>query len=129
MPTTFRDYAMRSTALVTSYRPQKAAVEPLEKESVEDSQPIIYDTPEAALASLRRNRPQGRIIGKRGTPYARHITYAWKPIVRRIFGDNVVGQVALHVYHATKGFKICHGFNNRIEHTPQVQEGIKVIGS
>ena len=118
--TSFRDYTMRSSALLTSMRAPRESIPEFKDTALklvedETAQPIIYDSPAEAIASLRLNRDRktaktsDRVIGDRGTPSASHIAYAWKPIVRRVGRDNRIGEVALHVLHATKGWKIVHG--------------------
>jgi hypothetical protein len=115
----FKDYAMRSSALVTSLRAPRAPVPTFEETAAklvtENNQPVIHANVFEAHEALRKNRDRKtnetskRVTGVRGEPFAAHIAYAWKPIVRRHKGKNLIGAVALHVLHATKGWKIVHG--------------------
>ena len=137
MTISFKQRANASTALWSGRIPINA---PQEAETLAQSlmgapePPPVYTSKEAAETALRLNRPRGRSDGRtcgdRFERCASHITYAWMTIRRRIGKAWHVGQVALHVYHATKGWKISHGHNSPVFKSMQPQnEVIGVAGS
>lgn len=115
---TFREFALSSTRIQI---PRVAVVDEAStvdwakyaQDSVTVPETVIHASFRDAYAHLRQQRLRGRAdprtIGKRGEPHARHIAYAWAPIRRKVGKDWVVGAVALHVLHATKGWKVHHG--------------------
>ena len=138
--TTFKDYALRSTALTTSIPAPREQVPSFADTALkladETKQPTIHANTYEAHEALRKNRDRRtnetskRVIGERGTSHASHIAYAWKPIVRRVGRDNLIGQVALHVLHATKGWKIVHGiYAPRGQYVAAPEPSLQVVGA
>lgn len=112
MTQTFRDFALSSTRIQIPQTPVEAFAKTAQA-LVDVPETVIHASFADAYTHLRQQRLRGRAdrrsIGKRGEPHGRHIAYAWAPIRRKIGKDWVVGQVALHVLHATKGWRIHHG--------------------
>lgn len=137
MTTSYKHKALSSTALLGGGIPiPMQEAQTLAQSLVSAPEPpVVHLSKEAAEASLRSNRPRGkhdaRTCGDRFERCASHITYAWMPIRRRIGKNWHIGKVALHVLHATKGWRIAHGYNSPIFSmmTPAKDEVIGIVGS
>lgn len=77
--------------------------------------PTVHGSPIKAYEALRLNRPRKGLgdpptIGLKGERCRSHVAYAWMPVVRKVKGKLITGIDALHVLHATKGWRIVHGW-------------------